>query len=96
MYKLLSQLVRRGRWLLLVLGLSVICIAAIKSQAIASVPQSVSFLGAPDSPIASAVSIPTGQAYFWTSGTVPPVTNNQAPEGSRDRYGDQKHKHLAP
>ncbi len=31
-----------------------------------------------------------GQAYFWTSGTVPPVLNENAPAGSRDRFGDTK------
>ncbi|MEP0885790.1 RidA family protein [Trichocoleus sp. ST-U3] len=94
MYKLMSQLFRRSRWLLLALALSLVSIAVVKSKAIATVPQTVSFFGAPDSPIASAVSIPTGQAYFWTSGTVPPVINSEAPEGSRDRYGDTKTQAL--
>jgi hypothetical protein len=47
----------------------------VKIRAIATIPQTVSFYGSPDSPIASAVSVPAGQAYFWTSGTVPPVLN---------------------
>jgi enamine deaminase RidA (YjgF/YER057c/UK114 family) len=94
MYKSMSQLFRRSRWLLLALALSLVSIAVVKSKAIATVPQTVSFFGAPDSPIASAVSIPTGQAYFWTSGTVPPVINSEAPEGSRDRYGDTKTQAL--
>ena len=94
MYKLISQLFKRGRWLLVALVLSLLSIAVVRTKAFATVPQTVSFFGAPDSPIASAVSIPTGQAYFWTSGTVPPVINSEAPEGSRDRYGDTKTQAL--
>lgn len=87
---LIGQLFKRGRWLLLALGLSLLSVAVVKIRAIAAIPQTVSFYSSPNSPIASAVSVPAGQAYFWTSGTVPPVLNENAPAGSRDRFGDTK------
>jgi enamine deaminase RidA (YjgF/YER057c/UK114 family) len=50
----------------------------------------VTFYGSETSPISSAVAVPTGQAYFWTSGTVPPPINPDAPARTRDRFGDTK------
>jgi len=40
--------------------------------------------------IASAVAVPENQSYFWTSGTVPPILDRNAPIGTRERYGDTK------
>ncbi len=55
------------------------------------VPDAVTFLpGAPNSPIAAGVVVPSGQALLMTSGTVPPVLDTNAPAGARERYGDTK------
>jgi enamine deaminase RidA (YjgF/YER057c/UK114 family) len=86
---------KRYYWLLLALGLSLVSVAIVKISAIATVPETVSFSGSPDSPIASAVSVPANQAYFWTSGTVPPILDKNAPAGSRERYGDTKTQAIA-
>ena len=57
----------------------------------ASVPETVTFLpGGPASPISAGVTVPAGQALLFTSGTVPPVLDDKAPAGSRERYGDTK------
>jgi enamine deaminase RidA (YjgF/YER057c/UK114 family) len=53
-------------------------------------PTSVTFSGSPQSPISSAVAVPAGKAYFWTSGTVPPAVDRNAAAGSRERFGDTK------
>lgn len=50
----------------------------------------VQYYGGDGSPISSAVEIPKGRTLFWTSGTVPPVTDESAPEGSKARYGDME------
>ena len=50
----------------------------------------VQYYGGDESPISSAVEIPEGRTLFWTSGTVPPVTDESAPEGSKTRYGDME------
>ena len=55
------------------------------------VPEAVTFLpGAANSPISAAVAVPSGQALLMTSGTVPPLLDEKAPAGSRERYGDTK------
>ena len=54
-------------------------------------PTAITFLpGGPASPISAGVSVPAGQALLLTSGTVPPVLDEKAPAGSRERYGDTK------
>lgn len=56
-----------------------------------SAPEAVTFLpGAANSPISAAVAVPSGQALLLTSGTVPPLLDEKAPAGSRERYGDTK------
>ena len=40
--------------------------------------------------ISSSVSIPAGAAVMWTSGTVPSAADQNAPAGSRARFGDTK------
>lgn len=75
-----------------------ICICSISLYAFgidlkavaAKPPKEVVFYGTPTSPISSAVAVPEDQAYYWTSGTVPPVINPDAPLRTRDRYGDTK------
>ena len=47
-------------------------------------PGSVVFTGSAQSPISSGVAVPANRAYYWTSGTVPPVLNSSAPAGSRE------------
>lgn len=54
-------------------------------------PDAITFLpGAANSPISAAVAVPSGQALLMTSGTVPPVVDEKAPAGSRERFGDTK------
>jgi monoamine oxidase len=53
-------------------------------------PEAVTFYGSPSSPISGGVVIPAGAAFVWTSGTVPPVVNPDAPAGDRARFGDTK------
>lgn len=83
-----------GRWLLLTLGVSLLLlnVAGVDVQAAIGVgaPRSVTRYGTSTSPILSAVAVPENQAYFWTSGTVPPVIDPNAATGTRDRYGDTK------
>ncbi len=52
-------------------------------------PDSVLFYGlTPNSAIAAGVVIPADRAVVWTSGTVPPLFNERAEPGTRERYGD--------
>ncbi len=94
MKKSISQGLKLGRWLLLTVGVSLLLlnVAGVDVQAAIGVgaPRSVTRYGAATSSILSAVAVPENQAYFWTSGTVPPVIDATAPTGSRDRYGDTK------
>jgi len=53
-------------------------------------PEAVTFYGSPSSPISGGVVIPAGAAFVWTSGTVPPTVNPDAPAGDRARFGDTK------
>jgi enamine deaminase RidA (YjgF/YER057c/UK114 family) len=54
-------------------------------------PDSVHYYGlTPRSVIAGGVVIPPGRAVVWTSGTVPPLFNERAQAGTRERYGDTK------
>lgn len=91
MTRQISQFFRIGRWLLLIVCISLLVMNFTGTDVKAfvySAPRTVTFSGAADSPISSAVAVPAGQAYYWTSGTVPPVTNPDAPPRTRDRYGD--------
>jgi enamine deaminase RidA (YjgF/YER057c/UK114 family) len=58
-------------------------------------PAAVSFYGSPQSPIWGGVSVPSDQAYLWTSGTGAPVLNKDAKPGSPERYGDTKTQAVA-
>jgi enamine deaminase RidA (YjgF/YER057c/UK114 family) len=51
---------------------------------------SVQFFGNPDWSISSAVKVPPDRALYWTSGTVPPVVDEDAPADSPARYGDME------
>lgn len=54
-------------------------------------PDSVHFYGLTErSTIAGGVVIPAGRAVVWTSGTVPPVFNERAEAGTRERFGDTR------
>jgi enamine deaminase RidA (YjgF/YER057c/UK114 family) len=48
----------------------------------------VTFFGSPESSISAAVMLPPGRALYWTSGTVPPVVDEDQPRDARARYGD--------
>jgi len=85
----LSQIIGIG--LLLVVCLSFIGTNFAKGQSEpARPPREVTLIGEEDSSILSAVAVPANQAYFWASGTVPPPSNPDAPEGSSERYGDTR------
>jgi enamine deaminase RidA (YjgF/YER057c/UK114 family) len=53
-------------------------------------PAAVTFYGSPTSPISAGVALPSGAAFVWTSGTVPPVVKADAPAGDIARFGDTK------
>jgi enamine deaminase RidA (YjgF/YER057c/UK114 family) len=53
-------------------------------------PTAVRFYGNPSSPISGGVAIPANAAFVWTSGTVPPVVDQQAKPDSPARFGDTK------
>ncbi len=54
-------------------------------------PDSVHYYGLTErSAIAGGVVIPANRAVVWTSGTVPPLFNERAEAGSRERYGDTR------
>lgn len=94
MKKYINQGWKIGRWLLLTVGVSLLLlnVTGVDVQAAIRVgaPRSVTRYGTTTSPILSAVAVPENQAYFWTSGTVPPVIDSTAATGTRDRYGDTK------
>jgi enamine deaminase RidA (YjgF/YER057c/UK114 family) len=52
-------------------------------------PSTVTFTGGRGN-ISNTVAIPANAAVVWTSGTVPGVADQSAPQGSRARYGDTK------
>jgi enamine deaminase RidA (YjgF/YER057c/UK114 family) len=58
------------------------------SHSRAEPPSEVAFSGPSNSPISAAVAVPAGRAFYFTSGTPAPVANEQAAEGSPERYGD--------
>lgn len=94
MKRYINQLPKLGRWLLLTVSISLIVLtlagvdvsAHVKSLA----PKTVTFFGPAESSIASSVAVPGNRAYYWTSGTVPPVIDPNAPAGSTARYGDTR------
>jgi enamine deaminase RidA (YjgF/YER057c/UK114 family) len=52
-------------------------------------PAKVTFTGGRGN-ISNTVAIPANAAVVWTSGTVPGIADQNAPAGSRARYGDTK------
>lgn len=50
----------------------------------------IQYFGGDESPISSAVEIPKDRTLFWMSGTVPPVVDESASEGSKARYGSME------
>ena len=52
-------------------------------------PSKVTFTGGRGN-ISNTVAIPANAAVVWTSGTVPSIADQNAPAGSRARYGDTK------
>ncbi len=85
----MSWFFKLGRsWLL---GFSLILIISLSVGGVrAAEPQQIASYGSPQSPISAAIAVPANRAYFWTSGTVPPVLDSNASAGSRERYGDTK------
>ena len=65
-----------------------VCLGSL--PALAEPPAKITFIGPGDSPISAAVAVPAGRALFLTSGTVPPVLDEKAAAGTRERYGDTK------
>lgn len=70
---------------------TILCMATAAAAQEPYPPNSVHFYGLTEqSSIASGVVIPGDHAVVWTSGTVPPVFNERAEAGTRERYGDTK------
>jgi enamine deaminase RidA (YjgF/YER057c/UK114 family) len=68
-----------------------LCCTGAPLDAQTAAPDSVHFYGLTDrSTIAGGVVIPAGRGVLWTSGTVPPVFNERAEPGTRERFGDTK------
>jgi enamine deaminase RidA (YjgF/YER057c/UK114 family) len=68
-----------------------VTVFAVSAQAYGKVrpPRTVTFTpGAATSPISAGVAFPKDAAFYFTSGTVPPAVNLEAPANSRDRFGD--------
>lgn len=84
----LNEMLKRGKWFLIILFVALASLTYFSQNAQGTPPEQVKFYGSPESSIAAAVAVPAGQSYFWTSGTVPPILDPDAPEGSRERYGD--------
>ena len=74
----------------ILVGLVAACVTVslLTAQSAAPPVESVSFYGNPKSPISSGVVVPAGHRILLTSGTVPPISNKDAPAGSPERYGD--------
>ena len=90
MDRFLDQILKRGRWMLLTLFIVLAILTYYSQQVQGATPEQVKFYGPAESSIAAAVAVPAGKSYFWTSGTVPPILDPNAPEGSRERFGDTK------
>lgn len=63
-------------------------IAAFAQSTRPKAPTFVTFFGPASSSISSAVAVPRNAAFYYTSGTVPPLLDANAPAGTRERYGD--------
>jgi enamine deaminase RidA (YjgF/YER057c/UK114 family) len=82
---------RTSRITSIALSIAACSLATVLSAQQAVPPDSVHYYGLTDrSTIAGGVVIPAGRAYVWTSGTVPPVFNERAEPGTRERFGDTK------
>ena len=79
MYNRFIALFAAGLWLALAPG-----------STYAQSADAVQFFGNPDWSISSAVKVPPDRALYWTSGTVPPVVDEEAPADSPARYGDME------
>ena len=90
MKRYISQFLKNSRWLIVAVCVSLIGISLFSTHVKAAEPEVVTRYGPETSSILSAVAVPDNQAYYWTSGTVPPVVNPDAPLRTRDRYGDTK------
>ena len=53
-------------------------------------PDTISFIGGPGAAIPAGVILPAGKAVVWLGATSPPVFNERAEPGTRERYGDTK------
>jgi len=85
----ISQFFKIGRWLLLTLCVGFLAIGLTGADVKAAAPEKIVYYGPAQSPILSAIAVPANRAYFWTSGTVPPVLNAAGATGL-ERYGDTK------
>ena len=72
-----------------IVALTVIASAMEASAQAPTPPTTVTFTGGRGN-ISNTVAIPANAAVVWTSGTVPSVADQNAPAGSRARYGDTK------
>ena len=92
MEKWFGQVFRGRRWFVvtvctIIFSVTVLTVA-VQAQGRVKVPRVVTFTGSAASSISSGVAFPKDAAYFFTSGTVPPAVNLDAPATSRDRFGD--------
>ncbi|WP_276374963.1 RidA family protein [Chryseolinea sp. H1M3-3] len=69
-------------------------IATLAAQTLPNKNDKVIYRGNPTSAISSSVTIPAGKKYFYSSGTLGPVVDSTAANGSRERYGDTKTQAL--
>ncbi|MBW4580961.1 MAG: RidA family protein [Tildeniella nuda ZEHNDER 1965/U140] len=88
-----QRLFKWRRWLVIALcSLFVIGATAIAAQAYegTKAPRQVKFTlsASPAATIARGVAFPKNVGFYFTSGTVPPAVNLDAPATSRERFGD--------
>lgn len=67
-----------------------ICTSTIAISQEAKSPTKIKTMGDTKSPILSAIAVPAGKAYFYTSGLVPSLADSAAHAGSKERFGDTK------
>lgn len=67
-----------------------VCTTTGAISQVAKPPIQIKTMGDPKSPILSAIAIPAGKAYFYTSGLVPSIADSTASVGSKERFGDTK------
>jgi enamine deaminase RidA (YjgF/YER057c/UK114 family) len=77
-----------------VVALTITAFAMEASAQAPTPPSKVTFTGGRGN-ISNTVAIPANAAVVWTSGTVPAVADQNAPAGSRARYGDTKTQALS-